>query len=63
LDELPAAAVEEFARFPNDDRLKPLLEKLVPEDVVRCPYQIPADPLVTTSKAIPKTAVYLLVHL
>jgi hypothetical protein len=29
----------------------------------RCPYQIPADPLVTTTRAIAKIAVYLFVHL
>ena len=36
----------------------------VEEDAAeRCPYQIPAEALVTTTSAIAKTAVYLLVHL
>ena len=33
------------------------------EEAERCPYQIPAEALVTTTSAIAKTAVYLLVHL
>ena len=35
----------------------------VPLDAERCPYQIPADVLVTTRSARAKTAVYLFVHL